>query len=74
MTKFNPKDFQIHITSFLHTGTGKEMFRARVTELKNIYLEEITAEKAYKTALKEIKILKDHYDKQGLIFPLPFKV
>lgn len=71
MIRFNPKDYQIQITSFIHSGTGRQMFCGRVSELKNIYVEESTIKKAYDTVIKEIKIFKEHYDKNGLKFPEP---
>jgi len=71
MSEINPKDYQIQITSFIHSGSGKQMFCARVTELKNIYVEEITVKKAYDQAIEEIKIFKTHYNEQGLEFPKP---
>lgn len=71
MSKFNPKDYQIQITSFVHSGSNKQMFCARVVELKNIYVEESTVKKAYDQALDEISIFKEHYDEQGLEFPEP---
>lgn len=71
MTGFDPKDYQIQIVSFIHSATGKQMFRARVTEIRNIYVEETTVKKAYDQALEEIRIFKEHYDKQNLEFPKP---
>lgn len=71
MSDFNPKDYQIQVISFFHTGNQKKMFCARVTELKSLYVEESTVKKAYDQALEEIKIFKEHYDKEGLEFPKP---
>ena len=71
MSSFSPQDYQIQITSFFHTGNQKKMFCARMTELKSLYVEETTVKKAYDQAIEEIKVFKDHYDKQGLEFPKP---
>lgn len=71
MSQFNPQDYQIQITSFFHTGNQKNMFCARVTELKGIYVEETTVKKAHDQAIEEIKIFKEHYDQQGLKLPKP---
>jgi hypothetical protein len=71
MKSLNPKDYQIHITSSIHSSTNKQIFIARVTEVKNIYVEESTPKKAYDQAIEEIKIFKEHYDKNNLNFPEP---
>ena len=71
MNDFDPKDYQIQVTSFTHSGSGKKMFCARVTELKNIYVEEPTVKKAYERALEEIRIFREHYLKESLDFPAP---
>lgn len=72
MTIYDPQDYQIHITTFVHSNTGKKMFCGRVSEIKNIYVEESTIKKAYEQTLAEIKIFQDHYKKQKLDFPEPF--
>ncbi len=71
MNDFDPKDYQIQVTSFTHSGSGKKMFCARVAELKNVYVEESTVKKAYEQALEEIKVFKEHYLREGLEFPKP---
>ncbi|MDC0980278.1 toxin-antitoxin system HicB family antitoxin [Bdellovibrionales bacterium] len=69
MENFNPKNYQVQITSFIHSETGKTIFCGRVTELKNIYVEEKTVKKAYDRIIDELHIFKKHYDKNNLEFP-----
>ena len=71
MKDFDPMSYQIKIISFFHSGTEKNVFCARVTEIKNIYVEENTLKKADDRAIDEITIFKKHYEKHGLVFPQP---
>jgi len=71
MSDFKPQEYQIHITSALHSSTQKPIFIARVTEIKEIYVEEKTVKKAYDQAIEEIKIYQAHYHEHNLDFPRP---
>jgi len=71
MSAFKPEDYQIHVTSSVHSGTGKKIFVARVAEIKGIYVEETTVKKAYDQAIEEIKVFRDHYLEHNLSFPKP---
>ena len=71
MKNFDPRNYQIQITSFFHTVVGKIIFCARVIEIKTIYVEENTVKKAYDRAIDEIKIFKKHYEEHDLDFPVP---
>lgn len=71
MKNFNPENYQIHITTSIHSNSGKPIFVARVSEIKEIYVEEKTVKKAYDQAIEEIKVYKEHYEENGLDFPPP---
>lgn len=72
MNKFSPQDYQIEIVSFIHSGSKKRMFCGRVAEIKNIYVEETSINKAYAKVIEEIEIFIDHYKEHNLEIPEPF--
>ncbi|MBF0315593.1 MAG: toxin-antitoxin system HicB family antitoxin [Oligoflexia bacterium] len=71
--KFDPRKYDIKINTFFDENFNEMRFYGRVTELKTIYVEESTANKAFNRVLEEIQIYKDHCEKHKIEFPLPLQ-
>ncbi|MBF0207747.1 MAG: toxin-antitoxin system HicB family antitoxin [Oligoflexia bacterium] len=71
--KFDPRKYDIKINTFFDENFGEMRFHGLVTELKTIYVEESTANKAFNRVIEEIEIYKDHCEKHHLDFPAPLQ-
>ena len=71
MKNFVPEKYAIRIESHYDEKKTRTLFYGFVAELKSVFTEATSAEKAYKQIIDEIIILKEHYELKKLSFPEP---